>query len=173
MARKKKVEEEQPVTAEVVETKKKSSKKAPKTKMSAQKESIQETGVHKTAYIAKQRQISFVKSHFKDKDYTIDELIDMLGPDIDCEDDTEFSLTENTSSQEQEYTIEDMLSALDESIDDDDEECVSDEILDKFDKTLEEKGLGDDYFRKKEERLKEMDLEHELHEFAIDEMLNE
>ena len=57
--------------------------------------------------------------------------------------------------------------------DDDDEECVSDEILDKFDKTLEEKGLGDDYFRKKEERLKEMDLEHELHEFAIDEMLNE
>lgn len=45
MARKKKVEEEQPVTAEVVETKKKSSKKAPKTKMSAQKESIQETGV--------------------------------------------------------------------------------------------------------------------------------
>jgi dephospho-CoA kinase len=43
MARKKKVEEEQPVTAEVVETKKKSSKKAPKTKMSAQKESIQET----------------------------------------------------------------------------------------------------------------------------------
>lgn len=97
----------------------------------------------------------------------------MLGPDIDCEDDTEFSLTEGTSSQEQEYTIEDMLSALDESIDNDDEECVSDEILDKFDKALEEKGLGDDYFRKKEERLKEMELEHELHEFAIDEMLNE
>ena len=48
MARKKKVEEEQPVTAEVVETKKKSSKKAPKTKMSAQKESIQETGDRKS-----------------------------------------------------------------------------------------------------------------------------
>ena len=45
MTRKKKVKEEQAVTAEVVETKKKSSKKAPKTKMSAQKESIQETGV--------------------------------------------------------------------------------------------------------------------------------
>ena len=44
MTRKKKVKEEQAVTAEVVETKKKSSKKAPKTKMSAQKESIQETG---------------------------------------------------------------------------------------------------------------------------------
>lgn len=168
MARKKKVEEEQPVTAEVVETKKKSSKKAPKTKMSAQKESIQETGVQEP--IVKEEN---TKDSFKEKDYTIDKLIDMLGPDIDCEDDTEFSLTENTSSQEQEYTIEDMLSALDESIDDDDEECVSDEILDKFDKTLEEKGLGDDYFRKKEERLKEMDLEHELHEFAIDEMLNE
>ena len=28
----------------------------------------------------------------------------MLGPDIDCEDDTEFSLTENTSSQEKEWT---------------------------------------------------------------------
>lgn len=66
-----------------------------------------------------------------------------------------------------------IYTALDESIDNDDEECVSDEILDKFDKALEEKGLGDDYFRKKEERLKEMELEHELHEFAIDEMLNE
>ena len=88
-------------------------------------------------------------------------------------DDTEFSLTEDTSSQEQKYTMEDMLAVLDESIDNDDEECVSDEILDKFDKALEEKGLGDDYFQKKEERLKEMELEHELHEFAIDEMLNE
>lgn len=95
MARKKKVEEEQPVTAEVVETKKKSSKKAPKTKMSAQKESIQETGVQEP--IVKEEN---TKDSFKDKDYTIDELIDMLGPDIDCEDDTEFSLTENTSSQE-------------------------------------------------------------------------
>ena len=110
MTRKKKVKEEQAVTAEVVETKKKSSKKAPKTKMSAQKESIQETGVQEP--IVKEEN---TKDSFKDKDYTIDELIDMLGPDIDCEDDTEFSLAENTSSQEQEYTIEDMLSALDES----------------------------------------------------------
>ena len=84
-----------------------------------------------------------------------------------------FKDKDDTSSQEQEYTIEDMLSALDESIDNDDEECVSDEILDKFDKTLEEKGLGDDYFQKKEERLKEMELKHELHEFDIDEMPNE
>ena len=81
MARKKKVEEEQPVTAEVVETNKKSSKKAPKTKMSAQKESIQETGVQEP--IVKEEN---TKDSFKDKDYTIDELIDMIGPDIDCED---------------------------------------------------------------------------------------
>lgn len=168
MARKKKVEEEQPVTAEVVETKKKSSKKAPKTKMSAQKESIQETGVQEP--IVKEEN---TKDSFKDKDYTIDELIDMLGPDIDCEDDTEFSLTEDTSSQEQEYIMEDMLATLDESSESDDEKCVSDEVLDNFDKALKGKGLGEDYFRKKKERLKEMELEHELHEFAIDEMLDE
>lgn len=36
------------------------------------------------------------------------------------------------------------------------------QLIDKFDKTLEEKGLGDDYFRKKEEQLKEMELEHDL-----------
>lgn len=166
MARKKKVKEEQPVTAEVVETKKKSLKKVSKVKMPAQKESTQETTVQEP--VVKEEG---TKDYFKDKDYTIEELINMLGPDIDCEDDTEFSLTEGTSSQEQKYTMEDMLAALDESIDN--EECVSDEILDKFDKALEEKGLGDDYFRKKEERLKEMELEHELHEFAIDEMLNE
>lgn len=168
MARKKKVEEEQPVTAEVVETKKKSLKKVSKVKMPAQKESTQETTVQEP--VVKEEG---TKDYFKDKDYTIEELINMLGPDIDCEDDTEFSLAEGTSSQEQKYTMEDMLAALDEAIDNDDEECVSDEILDKFDKTLEEKGLGDDYFQKKEERLKEMELEHELHEFAIDEMLNE
>lgn len=45
----------------------------------------------------------------------------MLGPDIDCEDDTEFSLTEDTSSQEQEYIMEDMLATLDESSESDDE----------------------------------------------------
>jgi len=157
MARKKKVKEEQPVTAEVVETKKKSLKKVSKVKMPAQKESTQETTVQEP--VVKEEG---TKDYFEDKDYTIEELINMLGPDIDCEDDTEFSLAEGTSSQEQKYTMEN-----------DDEECVSDEILDKFDKALEEKGLGDDYFRKKEERLKEMELEHELHEFAIDEMLNE
>ena len=68
-----------------------------------------------------------------------------------------------------------MLSALDESIDNDDEECVSDEILDKFDKALERKMVWVMYKISEERRngLKEMELEHELHEFAIDEMLNE
>ena len=88
------------------------------------------------------------------------------------EEDEMFVSVEDDSPQEQDYTMEDMLSVLDESIESDDEECVSDEALDNFDKALEEKGLGENYFRKKEERLKEMELEHELHEFEIDKMLS-
>ena len=168
MTRKKRTKEEQPLTTEVVGVKKKS----PKKKKAVEEKPVvvqeQEASVNEPI-----TQEEAAENTPEKREYTIDELIDMLGPDIDCEDDTEFSLTEDTSSQEQKYTMEDMLAVLDESIDNDDEECVSDEILDKFNKTLEEKGLGDDYFRKKEERLKEMDLEHELHEFAIDEMLNE
>lgn len=71
------------------------------------------------------------------------------------------------------YDLEDMLNSLIKSAERDDEEPISDEILDKFDRDLEAKGLGDAYFQKKEEQLKEMELSHELHEFAIDEMLNE
>lgn len=67
-----------------------------------------------------------------------------------------------------------MFAALDEPDENNnEEESLSDEILDNFDRTLEEKGLGENYFRKKEERLKEMELEHELHEFEIDKMLSE
>ena len=168
MTRKKRTQEEQPLTTEVVGAKKKS----PKKKKAVEEKPVvvqeQEASVNEPI-----TQEEAAENTPEKREYTIDELIDMLGPDIDCEDDTEFSLTEDTSSQEQKYTMEDMLAVLDESIDNDDEECVSDEILDKFDKALEEKGLGDDYFQKKEERLKEMELEHELHEFAIDEMLNE
>ena len=168
MTRKKRTQEEQPLTTEVVGAKKKS----PKKKKAVEEKPVvvqeQEASVNEPT-----TQEDVAENTPEKREYTIDELIDMLGPDIDCEDDTEFSLTEDTSSQEQKYTMEDMLAVLDESIDNDDEECVSDEILDKFDKALEEKGLGDDYFQKKEERLKGMELEHELHEFAIDEMLNE
>ena len=50
--------------------------------------------------------------------------------------------------------MEDMLAVLDESIDNDDEECVSDEILDKFDKALEEKGWAMIIFRRKKNGLR-------------------
>ena len=162
MTRKKKVKEEQAVTAEVVETKKKSSKKAPKTKMSAQKESIQETGVQEP--IVKEEN---TKDSFKDKDYTIDELIDMLGPDIECEDETE---VEDTSSPEKEDNGEDIFATLDDWTEDDDEEEFSDEIIDMFDKTLEEKGLGDAYFERLERNIKEHEEAQKERELYIDEV---
>ena len=165
MARKKKVKEEQAVTAEVVETKKKSSKKAPKTKMSAQKESIQETGVQEP--IVKEEN---TKDSFKDKDYTIDELIDMLGPDIECENEAE---VEDTSSSEKEDNGEDIFAALDDWNEDDEEEEISDEIIDMFDKTLEAKGLGDAYFERLERKIKEHEEAQKEREFYIDEVLNE
>ena len=165
MARKKKVKEEQAVTAEVVETKKKSSKKAPKTKMSAQKESIQETGVQEP--IVKEEN---TKDSFKDKDYTIDELIDMLGPDIECEDEVE---VEDTSLSEKEDNGEDIFAALDDWNEDDDEEEISDEIIDMFDKTLEAKGLGDAYFERLERNIKEHEEAQKERELYIDEVLNE
>ena len=168
MTRKKRTKEEQPLTTEVVGVKKKS----PKKKKAVEEKPVvvqeQEASVNEPI-----TQEEAAENTPEKREYTIDELIDMLGPDIDCEDDTEFSLTEDTSSQEQEYIMEDMLATLDESSESDDEKCVSDEVLDNFDKALKGKGLGEDYFRKKKERLKEMELEHELHEFAIDEMLDE
>lgn len=100
-------------------------------------------------------------------------IIQQEEPELVIEEDEMFASVEDDSPQEQDYTMEDMLSVLDESIESDDEECVSDEVPDNFDKALEEKGLGENYFRKKEERLKEMELEHELHEFEIDKMLSE
>ena len=150
------------MTAEVVETKKKSSKKAPKTKMSAQKESIQETGVQEP--IVKEEN---TKDSFKDKDYTIDELIDMLGPDIECEDETE---VEDTSSPEKEDNGEDIFATLDDWTEDDDEEEFSDEIIDMFDKTLEEKGLGDAYFERLERNIKEHEEAQRERELYIDEV---
>lgn len=100
-------------------------------------------------------------------------IIQQEEPELVIEEDEMFASVEDDSPQEQDYTMEDMLSVLDASIESDDEECVSDEVLDNFDKALEEKGFGENYFRKKEERLKEMELEHELHEFEIDKMLSE
>ena len=78
----------------------------------------------------------------------------MLGPDIECEDETE---VEDTSSPEKEDNGEDIFATLDDWNEDDEEEEFSDEIIDMFDKTLEAKGLGDAYF----ERLERENQEHE------------
>ena len=56
---------------------------------------------------------------------------------------------------------------------DDDEEEFSDEIIDMFDKTLEEKGLGDAYFERLERKIKEHEEAQKEREFYIDEVLNE
>ena len=69
----------------------------------------------------------------------------MLGPDIECEDEVE---VEDTSLSEKEDNGEDIFAALDDWNEDDDEEEISDEIIDMFDKTLEAKGLGDAYFER-------------------------
>ena len=130
--------------------------------MSAQKESIQETGVQEP--IVKEEN---TKDSFKDKDYTIDELIDMLGPDIECEDETE---VEDTSSPEKEDNGEDIFATLDDWTEDDDEEEFSDEIIDMFDKTLEEKGLGDAYFERLERNIKEHEEAQRERELYIDEV---
>ena len=51
--------------------------------------------------------------------------------------------------------MEDMLAVLDESIDNDDEECVSDEILDKFEQDTRKKKIwAMIIFRRKKNGLK-------------------
>ena len=104
------------------------------------------------------------------REYTIDELIDMLGPDIECEDEAE---VEDTSSSEKEDNGEDIFAALDDWNEDDEEEEISDEIIDMFDKTLEAKGLGDAYFERLERKIKEHEEAQKEREFYIDEVLNE
>lgn len=95
-------------------------------------------------------------------------------PELMIEEDASFLSVEDDSPLAKDYSIEELFAALDEPDENNnEEESLSDEILDNFDRTLEEKGLGENYFRKKEERLKEMELEHELHEFEIDKMLSE
>lgn len=95
-------------------------------------------------------------------------------PELMIEEDASFLSVEDDSPLAKDYSIEELFAALDEPDENNnEEESLSDEILDNFDRTLEEKGLGENYFRKKEERLKERELEHELHEFEIDKMLSE
>lgn len=91
-------------------------------------------------------------------------------PEQTISEDLDFSLTENCSS----LTIDEILARMDSSgnyVEDD--EPISDGILDQFDRNLEAKGLGDDYFRKMDDELKKMKLEREIHDFEVDKILNE
>ena len=164
MTRKKRTQEEQPLTTEVVGAKKKSPKKKKAVEekpviVQEQEESVNEPIV----------QEEVAENTPEKREYTIDELIDMLGPDIECEDEAE---VEDTSSSEKEDNGEDIFAALDDWDEDDDEE-ISDEIIDMFDKTLEEKGLGDAYFERLERNIKEHEEAQKERELYIDEVLNE
>lgn len=165
MTRKKRTQEEQPLTTEVVGAKKKS----PKKKKAVEEKPVivqeQEASVNEPI-----TQEEAVENTPEKREYTIDELIDMLGPDIECEDETE---VEDTSSPEKEDNGEDIFATLDDWTEDDDEEEFSDEIIDMFDKTLEEKGLGDAYFERLERNIKEHEEAQKERELYIDEVLNE
>ena len=164
MTRKKRTKEEQPLTTEVVGAKKIS----PKKKKAVEEKPVvvqeQEASVNEPTI-----QENVAENTPEKREYTIDELIDMLGPDIECEDEAE---VEDTSSSEKEDNGEDIFAALDDWDEDDDEE-ISDEIIDMFDKTLEEKGLGDAYFDRLERKLKEHEEAQKERELYIDEVLNE
>ena len=161
MTRKKRTKEEQPLTTEVVGAKKKS----PKKKKAVEEKPVvvqeQEASVNEPTI-----QENVAENTPEKREYTIDELIDMLGPDIECEDEAE---VEDTSSSEKEDNGEDIFAALDDWDEDDDEE-ISDEIIDMFDKTLEEKGLGDAYFERLERNIKEHEEAQRERELYIDEV---
>ena len=165
MTRKKRTKEEQPLTTEVVGAKKKSPKK--KKAVEEKPVIVQEQEESVNEPIAQEE---VAENTPEKREYTIDELIDMLGPDIECEDEAE---VEDTSSSEKEDNGEDIFDALDDWNEDDEEEEISDEIIDMFDKTLEAKGLGDAYFERLERKIKEHEEAQKEREFYIDEVLNE
>ena len=162
MTRKKRTKEEQPLTTEVVGAKKKSSKKKKAVEEKPVIVQEQEASVNEPI-----TQEEAAENTPEKREYTIDELIDMLGPDIECEDEAE---VEDTSSSEKEDNGEDIFAALDDWDEDDDDEEFSDEIIDK---TLEEKGLGDVYFERLERKIKEHEEAQKERELYIDEVLNE
>lgn len=106
MTRKKRTQEEQPLTTEVVGAKKKS----PKKKKAVEEKPVvvqeQEASVNEPT-----TQEDVAENTPEKREYTIDELIDMLGPDIECEDETE---VEDTSSPEKEDNGEDIFATLDD-----------------------------------------------------------
>ena len=162
MTRKKRTKEEQPLTTEVVGAKKKS----PKKKKAVEEKPVVVVQEQEASVNEPTTQENVAENTPEKREYTIDELIDMLGPDIECEDEAE---VEDTSSSEREDNGEDIFAALDDWDEDDDEE-ISDEIIDMFDKTLEEKGLGDAYFERLERNIKEHEEAQKERELYIDEV---
>ena len=163
MTRKKRTQEEQPLTTEVVGAKKKS----PKKKKAVEEQPVVVVQEQEASVNEPTTQEDVAENTPEKREYTIDELIDMLGPDIECEDETE---VEDTSSPEKEDNGEDIFATLDDWTEDDDEEEFSDEIIDMFDKTLEEKGLGDAYFERLERNIKEHEEAQRERELYIDEV---
>ena len=163
MTRKKRTQEEQPLTTEVVGAKKKS----PKKKKAVEEKPVVVVQEQEASVNEPTTQEDVAENSPEKREYTIDELIDMLGPDIECEDETE---VEDTSSPEKEDNGEDIFATLDDWTEDDDEEEFSDEIIDMFDKTLEEKGLGDAYFERLERNIKEHEEAQRERELYIDEV---
>lgn len=163
MTRKKRTQEEQPLTTEVVGAKKKS----PKKKKAVEEKPVVVVQEQEASVNEPTTQEDVAENTPEKREYTIDELIDMLGPDIECEDETE---VEDTSSPEKEDNGEDIFATLDDWTEDDDEEEFSDEIIDMFDKTLEEKGLGDAYFERLERNIKEHEEAQRKRELYIDEV---
>lgn len=163
MTRKKRTQEEQPLTTEVVGAKKKS----PKKKKAVEEKPVVVVQEQEASVNEPTTQEDVAENTPEKREYTIDELIDMLGPDIECEDETE---VEDTSSPEKEDNGEDIFATLDDWTEDDDEEEFSDEIIDMFDKTLEEKGLSDAYFERLERNIKEHEEAQRERELYIDEV---
>ena len=163
MTRKKRTQEEQPLNTEVVGAKKKS----PKKKKAVEEKPVVVVQEQEASVNEPTTQEDVAENTPEKREYTIDELIDMLGPDIECEDETE---VEDTSSPEKEDNGEDIFATLDDWTEDDDEEEFSDEIIDMFDKTLEEKGLGDAYFERLERNIKEHEEAQRERELYIDEV---
>ena len=163
MTRKKRTQEEQPLTTEVVGAK----KKYPKKKKAVEEKPVVVVQEQEASVNEPTTQEDVAENTPEKREYTIDELIDMLGPDIECEDETE---VEDTSSPEKEDNGEDIFATLDDWTEDDDEEEFSDEIIDMFDKTLEEKGLGDAYFERLERNIKEHEEAQRERELYIDEV---
>ena len=162
MTRKKRTQEEQPLTTEVVGAKKKS----PKKKKAVEEKPVvvqeQEASVNEPT-----TQEDVAENTPEKREYTIDELIDMLGPDIECEDETE---VEDTSSPEKEDNGEDIFATLDDWTEDDALDEFSDEMIYILDKTLEDKGLVYDYFERLEMNIKEHEEAQRERELYIDEV---